>query len=429
MTIRIAFGFLFILATLAVFLPMVERFFLRANAARWILGAFALSRIVGWLACYVVSPNLVRSSDLVKYYYPEAQLAMSGQLPYVDFASSYGPLFPYISGALLPIWNAPAAIALMMVICEIAAVSSLYWLVGRLRTVKENADSADPVLARTLFLYTVSPAAMYWSGMIAYNSSTVLLFWVVAVTLLLIGRYGPSIVALGVSVLIGKALGIMVAPLWVADPRRRIVTLVAAVVGAVSTLLVARHFGFDLLQPLLREGGRSTSGNLWFLLSGASEFGADSALWKFGPVLVFAAGIGALFIALLFRWRQPPTLPRLCAAIATIGWLFMLVSKKTYPHYTPMFLLFCVLALASVRPRGLWIGVMALAGAVGILEPGIWNALGQPQLLSDACRVNCDPALLFALVASDIALILCSAYLLTVCARAALEREKALTSP
>lgn len=418
MTVRIAFGFLFFVATLAILLPYVARLLQRPDATRWVLGAFVLSRIGGWLACYVVSPDLVRSSDLVKYYYPEALLALGGQVPYVDFASSYGPLFPYVAGALLPLWNEHAAVALMMVICEIAAVCVMVWLAGRVRTER----------ARWLYVYTMSPAALYWSGMIAYNSSTVLLCWAIAIAALFVGRYGSSLVALAISVLTGKALGIMVAPLWIADPRRRWTAVAIAAAGALAAFLGARLFGLDLLVPLLREGGRSTSGNVWFLASGVLPITEQSALWKFGPVALFALGVGALFAALLKRWREPPSLAQFCAAVAAIGWLFMLVSKKTYPHYTPMFLVFCILALSVARPRGLWIAVLAFVGAIGIVEPGLWNALRQPQLLPHACRESCDASVLAALVVSDVLLVAGGAYLLALCTRTAL-KQKALTNP
>lgn len=419
MTVRIAFGFLCILATLAVLLPHIGRLLERPNATRWTLFAFVLSRLGGWLACYVVSPDLVRSSDLVKYYYPEALLALGGQVPYLDFPSSYGPLFPYISGALLPLWNEHAAVALVMVICEIAAVCVMVVLAGRVRVER----------ARWLYIYTMSPAALYWSGMLSYNSSTVLLCWAVAIAMLFVGRYGSSIVALGFSVLTGKVLGAMISVLWISDPRRRFTTLAFAVTGALAAFLITRHFGLDLLVPLLREGGRSTAGNLWFVASGVVPFAADSMIWNFGPVVLFALGVGALFAVLLKRWRNnPPSLAQFCAAVATIGWLFMIVSKKTYPHYTPMFLLFSVLALSAAHPRGLWIWVTVVVGAVGLVEPGLWNALRQPQLLSDVCRDGCDKSGVWMLVAADVVLIFGSAYLLALCMRAAIG-QKALTSP
>lgn len=418
MTVRLALGLLLILASAAIFLPFVGRWLRHERAVPALFWLFSLSRIAGCLAAYALIPGLVRSSDLVKYYLPEAQLALGGQLPYLDFPSSYGPLFPYLAGSLLLFWNSPAAIALAMVGCEIVAVGVLCSCVRRERAPEDRLTS-QPALAQALFLYMVSPAALYWSGLTAYNSSVVLLFWVIALALLFRLRYGPSLVALSLSVLAGKALGLLAGPLWLADPRRRIGMLAAAAVLALGAFLVARHYEIDLLLPLTREGERSTSGNIWFLLSGLMPLTADSAVWKYGPLASFALAVGALTLWLASKWKQAPSIAQFSAAIAVIGWLFMLLSKKTYPHYTPMFLLFCVLALSTASPRGLWILMLAFLGAIGIIEPGLWNALRQPTLLSEACRFDCRLQDYYGLIGSDLVIVGIEAYLAYCCARIA----------
>jgi len=413
---RVLAGMLLLAATMSVFSPWAGRLLNHARAVQALSWLFAISRIAAWLGCYVLIPGLVRSSDLVKYYYPEALNAVQGQVPYVDFASSYGPLFPYLAGALLPVWQSPAAIALILVACEVLAVFALCSIVRKTQSADPRGPS-DPTLARALFIYALNPAAVYWSGMIAYNSSVILLFWVLAIGLLFAQRYGSSLVALSASVVFGKALGILAAPLWLADPRRRIKYVILAAVIASLVFLVARQFDIDLLLPLQREGDRSTSGNVWFLLSGVLALSPESTLWRLAPLATFALSVGAFMTWLWSRWKQPPSFAQFCGAVAALGWLFMLLSKKTYPHYTPMFLLFCVLALCASRPKGAWILLLALVGAIGIIEPGLWNALGQPAMLSDACTKACDPGTYYALIACDVALVSIEAYLVASCMR------------
>jgi hypothetical protein len=416
---RIAVGCLLILATALVFWPPANRWLSHPRAATALLWAFVISRMAGWFGCYVMIPGLVRHSDLVKYYYPEAVHVLEGQIPYADFASSYGPLFPYIAGALLPVWNHLAAVALPMVLFEIVAVILLCRFARAARAANQS-EISDAQLAQVLFLYTLSPAALYWTGMIAYNSSIVLFFWVVSVGLLYRRHFGSSLAALSGSVLAGKALGLLVAPLWIADPRRRLTTIAAAAALAIAAFFIARYFGINLLMPLLLEGERSTSGNVWFLLSGAFTFSPASTIWTFAPLATFVLAVGALTASLWSRWKQTPSLAQFCAAIAAVGWLFMLLSKKTYPHYTPMFVLFCVFALCTARPRGFWIVALAVTGAIGIVEPGLWNALGQPTLLSEACKSGCNPADYYALIGCDMALVSLESYLLANCIRAAI---------
>jgi hypothetical protein len=192
---------------------------------------------------------------------------------------------------------------------------------------------------------------------------------------------------------------------------------VGAAALAVIVFLGARQFDVDLLTPLLREGDRSTSGNVWFLLSGVISLPPESTLWRLAPLATFGLSIGAFTALLWSRWKQPPSFAQFCGAIAAVGWLFMLLSKKSYPHYTPMFLLFCVLALCVSRSKGAWIVLLALVGAIGIVEPGLWNALGQPALLSDACTKTCDSGDYYGLIACDVALVSIEAYLAASCIR------------
>jgi hypothetical protein len=420
MTVRLAFGALLIVATALLYVPTVQGWLKRGNAITVLLWLFVLSRLAGWALAYVVVDDLVRSSDLAKYYFPEAGFAMSGQVAYRDFGTSYGPFFPYLAGLLLPVWHHRAAVALVMIAFEIGAVLLFT------RCVTASDDAGRDTMARTLFVYMLNPAALYWDGMIAYNSSIVLFFWVVGVIFVLRLRYAASLLALAGSVLAGKILGLLVVPAWLAHPRRRYLVLAGFAVLAFAIVAGARQIGVDLLVPLQREGNRSTAGNIWFLSSAIVPFSAEGAAWRFAPPAALLLATGALALWLSARWRQPPSAEQFCAAIAAIGWLFMILSKKTYPHYLPMFLLFWVFAIAAVRSRShAWAVALASACAVGILEPGLWNALRQPAFLpapwTGACGQRC-----YALVAADAVLLAASGYFLVLSVRAAAPRPRSV---
>lgn len=413
MTVRLAFG-LACLALTWLVSSAAGSLLLRRLTLRMVLGLFAISRIVGWVAVYVAVPNLAQYSDLVLFYHPEAQRAVSGLMPYRDFPTSYGLAFPYLAGALLPLWNARAAVALMMIACEIAAVIAFAHVLSR------SAGTTDTDTRQTVAVYSVNPAALYWSGMLAYNSSVVLLCWTLAIAALVSARYGRSLGALTASVVVGKFLGFLAVPIWLADRRRRPLALSLAAIVGVAALVTGSAFDINLLLPLLREGGRSTSANLWFLASGLVPFQEAGVVWRVGPLGLFAAlavGLTGLFA---IRWVRPPNVVQVCAAVSAIGWLFMLVSKKSYPHYVPMFLLFTVFALCregrSSRRQAM---VLAAFGAIGLIEPGIWNALGQPSQLG-TLWLRGDLVSTVSLVVADLALVGGAAYLGLSCARRAI---------
>jgi hypothetical protein len=387
MTIRLAFGLLLVCATGLLWLPAVEAFLARASARQWLERAFVASRLLGWLACYVAVPGLVRYSDLMLYYTPEARQVLDGLAPYRDFPTSYGPLYTYLNAAALFVWNHPAAIALVVVLFEIAAVRLFVRLASR------HGDG-DAAIARTLFIYLLNPAAFYWSGMLGYNSPVVLVFWVLSLGSLLASRHVTSAAALAASVVVGKFLGVLMGPVWLLASRRRIAVVAAVAAAGIAGLFVARQLGIDLTLPLQREGNRSTAGNLWFLASALPGVDTGGSLWRFGPAAAFGAAAAALMATTLRRWPvgPAPTLAQACGAMAAIGWLFMLLSKKSFPHYTPMFLLFAVYAMSAWAPRDRhWPLLLAVLGAIGIVEPGLWNALKQPESLAIACVGPCAP--------------------------------------
>lgn len=410
MLIRAAFGIALALATCLLFTAPGRRAVEQPAAFTLFRVLFVASRLMGWAVAYVVLADFTRFTDLVLYYYPEAALAFSGRIPYIDFPSSYGPVFPYLSGALLPVWDSPAAVALVMVLLEIGAVLAL---AGALRR--------DPHLPATascwvLAVYLLNPASLYWSGMMAYNSSVILLCWVMAARLVVNGRFGASTAWLAASVAAGKFLGVIVAPLWVIHPARRYGVMVVAAAAAATAWLVARQFGADLALPLIREGNRSTAGNLWFLAGGLLPLSQDSAVWRYGSPLALLGVAGGLGVWLALKWREAPAFQQVAAAVSSLGWLFLVTSKKSYPHYAPMFLLMSVVALCDGRAgTWRWALLLALVGAVGLVEPGLWNALGQPQSLA---QVTGNQAVL-PLIGADVVLVVGAATLAVASARVA----------
>ena len=77
-----------------------------------------------WLlfaALYLVGHQEV-PSDIPAYYMPAAHAVLAGKLPFRDFTSSYAPLFPYLGGALVWIWDSGKMFALFSILVNAAAL-------------------------------------------------------------------------------------------------------------------------------------------------------------------------------------------------------------------------------------------------------------------------------------------------------------------
>src|SRR5580704_6831385 len=64
-------------------------------------------------------------SDVPAYYMPAAHATLAGKLPFRDFTLSYAPLFPYVGGALVWMWNSSKIFALFSILVN--SVSLVLW--------------------------------------------------------------------------------------------------------------------------------------------------------------------------------------------------------------------------------------------------------------------------------------------------------------
>ena len=331
---------------------------------RWALGVAIVSRLGVFLALYVILGQSVRM-DVSAYYLPQAQAALSGQLPYRDFVSSYGPLFPYVSAIAVWFWPSAKAIVLLTILLEIISVP--IWVgVGR-RLVSENAVRIAAVL------YLTNPLVILYSPVLGYNQAWISLCLAGAIWLLLRQRNLLSGLAMGASIVAVKILGIIFVPVLALTARRRLIWCVSLLLASsvVYAPLLAMHV--DILQPIRTESALTTSGNLPYLLTavGIQTSGTAGAIWT----AVLLAGMAAVFLPAAWRHRQEPVkivLPFLGLVFMT----FMILSRKAYPQYlvTCMFAL-CLAAAEQARSK-VWIPLL-LAGLSQLLclEPslrGMW---------------------------------------------------------
>ncbi|MGE4605447.1 MAG: hypothetical protein AAEJ52_01750, partial [Myxococcota bacterium] len=304
------------------------------------LAALFASRFGLFALLYLVMGYTVQS-DVPIWYYPQGLAALEGKVVYRDFASSYGPLFPYLIAGILSVWHSLLAIVLVAILVEWVALP--IWLrVGR-RWLSESETRIAAVL------YILNPTVLLTSAMNGQNQVWVALC--LAFSFLLVGRRDVLSGAwLAASLIAVKALGALFAPvLWLfASRRTRWFAGFVLPLGLAAALSAV--FQVDLLAPLRFEGRSFSGGNLPYLftLFGLELMNPTTSVVANGVLLA------ALAFAFLSAWsrgvhREPRNVIHLLAVVFLV---FMLFSKKSFSNYLGL-AAFPLFASVAMRPLGL----------------------------------------------------------------------------
>jgi hypothetical protein len=184
-----------------------------------------------------------------------------------------------------------------------------------------------------------------------------------------------------------------------------------------------RHFSFST----------SLGTEPWFLTSAILPAQLLERIWPWTP-LSFVIALAAFSLLVRSKNKEPLTLTQASAAVSAISLLFMLFSKKTYPSYAPMYLLFTCFVVSRSLPRSKapLLALMASA-SLGLYITVVWNALGQPDMfkLSHVPLGNTGPTAILVILLALLNLIICAAnsFLLWVSIRMAVAQSSPLPSP
>ncbi len=355
-----------------------------------------------FVALYVVAGQPV-SSDVPGFYVPPSHAVLAGQIPYRDFGLSYAPLFPYVGASLLYIWDADKAFVLFGIAMN--ALTLILWHEVALRcTSVTRARQATVLYASSghVLIQTALGTNQIWVAAALAGSA------------LLIERQQPAASALvqAISACTTKLLALLFWPvLWLCTPRRGtwLATCVLLTAGVFATFVL---LGADVLDPLRREGEGISSGNLPYLLEPLST---SLGKWRYLPYDALAAcTLAAAWLWMYWETRRWDDLRRarvLPAALALIGLLFMLFSKKSISGYEVFVMYPAILVLAGTAlPPGRQITFLLVFNVLLVAEPSAWFRVGQFQPLSQWLQgAGVIPLLLFVL--TDIALMACYAFL------------------
>lgn len=331
----------------------------RIERAAWLV--WLLSRPGLAIALFVVL-DLPVTSDVAHHYVPQGLAASGGQLVYRDFASSYGPLFPYVAAALLALSRTPELLVAASIALEAAALA--LWTRFARVPVSERAR------ADALLLYACAPIAMWTTAIAGQNQSWLSVALALAFAALARGAYARAVIALVAGAAVVKALALVPSPyvFALAAQRDRATLLRALLAFALAALVLFGPFvwlGAPVWRPVITESQLTSSGNLQFLL----WWLADLPRWNALPLVVL---IGAAMSVLLARRgaRAEPAAHH--AALCALLLATLLVSRKAYTTYLVLLWLPACFVIASQGLSRRSVLTFSGLALVAMLEPALW---------------------------------------------------------
>lgn len=364
-----------------------------------------LFKFIGCILVYSLFPYLNEDSDAVLYYFPKTLEVLEGKIPYRDFPSSYSPLFHFLLAGPVFLWRSVGAVVLTMLAAETVM------LIIYLRLQRRRDDLRG---WQTAFLYSFSPISVYWVAVTGYNGSLIGFFVLAALVLAEKGKSFLSGVGGACSFLFCKLLAVLSWAGIVFYSSRGWFARVIAPGLALIFIAVLALVGVDALYPLRHELPRSTAGSLWYIVAKAIPGLETGAWWQILPILAFGVIFGLLFV--LFLRNRPSAAERhfdyAVAFIAATNLLFLMVSKKVYPSYVSMSLIFIVHTI-TLDDRSILRGLIPLAilGATTTLQPTFSVVIARGEGAPGYHQAE------MALLLVSIAILACYAILLVLCSR------------
>jgi hypothetical protein len=381
-----------------------ERSFIGRALAFQLLPTLAL-----FIALYVIGNQHV-TSDVPAFYLPAARAVIAGHVPFRDFSLSYGPLFSYVGAAIILLWDSGETFVLFAILMN--ALALLLWHWAAVTCVDRDTARQSTILYATsghIALQTILGTHQVWiaAGLAA---STLLLMQ---------DRSWSSGLVQAVAVCTTKFLTMLFWPvLWICAPRRTPWLVGALLLGGVVYGSFALG-GADVLYPLRREGGRISSGNIPYLIDPLAHAASLSNPHLFDGVALCVLAVASFWLYWNARTLAPQRRPALIfAGLVLVGFIFVLISKKSFTGYVAFFMYPAITILVRDAPGSRVSKVfLLLFNALLAAEPSVWFRLGgSGQALQDWLpHVGLASAVAF--VSIEVMLLACYCYLtcLSVC--------------
>jgi hypothetical protein len=348
------------------------------------------------------------TSDVPGYYVPAARAAAAGLLTYRDFPTSYAPLFPYVSAALLQVWPSTLVFPAFAGLCSVLTLRSWTSIACAPRT-------REPGRRAALLYATNGHVAV--QCLLGTNQIWVALSLSISALLVLRGRAFGSGIVQALAFAATKLLAVLFWPLLAASARRPVSWIFGALGPAALIYGAFTLAGADVSYPLKTEGALVSSGNLPYLLEPLLRAAGleMSPFIDVGTALCLAVTSAAL-VWRLYRARRSDPIEvdarALGCALALVNVILLITSKKSSTGYL-MFAFFPALWVLAGAARSVGESEARVLRLVGqataftlllALEPSLWFLLrGNGSTLS--AWMDRTPSTVVPLVLLDIALL------------------------
>ncbi len=360
---RAVLGLVFGGASLA--LLFIRRLFTLTEQAfdRALLATYAVSRLALFGLVFVVL-HIPPRGDIPSYYLPEGRSALSGLMPYRDFASSYGPLHPYMDAFVLRIWNSPVALIGFALIVELLTLALFLHLGRRLFAERRVRIAA--------LLYLASPLSVQFVCVDGQDNVLLALLLGLALWATMRSRDLLSGIAAGVGASLLKVLALFYAPVFFFARLRRWHWAAGFVLALIAGYGVFVALRLPLLVPIQIESSMKQAGDLPYLLEGLT--GVDIPGKLLDIVMLLGVATVWLYVALRARGTAEITRTRIIVfGLPAVTLALEILAKKSWPPYL-MIVLFPLALLIAAGPR--WgVLVFELFSVLAVTEHSYWATI------------------------------------------------------
>ncbi len=386
--------------------PIFDRLSDRAFLRRAVALQLALG-LGGFMALYGIGNEQV-ISDVPSYYLPAARAALQGSVPLRDFPSSYAPLFPYVGAALVTVWNSGKVFALFAILMNALALA--WWHAAALACFGRH-------IARQASLLYATSGHLLIQSLLGTNQIWIAALLAGSALLLVRRRDVASGLMQALAICTTKFLAVLFWPMLAICSSRRLRWIGAAVLAGTAVYVAFGTAGANLLYPIRSQSELISSGNLPYLLDPVlSRIGAQNRS-IIGATLAVLAAVTAWIYARSRNLPDRERSPLLMTGLALTGFVFLLVSKKSYTSYAVFFMYPAIAALLfRVSSAAVCAGFLLVFNVLLVAEPSLWFHLGgNGRRLSEWLR-TASPGLVGGFVIVDLALVACYGYLAAVSA-------------
>jgi len=349
-------------------------------------GLFISTRIVAFIIIFLII-KISPQSDVTAFYYPQAKNILQGNIPYLDFESSYSFLFPFLYSLPLIIWDTPLVFIIIAIVFELISIN--IW--EKVLNIFFNEITAQKVI----FIYLLNPISFFSVIINGQNQILIVLFLGLAILFQQKKKELWSGLFLGLGLLFTKYLFLIFVPVLVLLSAQKRKLIISFFIAGILPLILLYVFNINTLLPLIIESKKYTSGNLPFLLS--ALFTTILNYEFLLNMLLFLIYFGVIIYLYKNYISSHSNKAVVLNFISVVFLLFMLFSKKSYTTYLIIgfipiisFIIYSELNLKTLIALNIF-------GIISVIEPSLWFRIMNNITLSSRDS-NIYPGIFFILI-------------------------------